>query len=82
MGHLAFGTKCSWALWLLGQKVVGTYGVWDKSLDFPIFLGHIVLGQNVIGKIYLREESVWDNFPRDNHLWDKRYSENPQGTIS
>ena len=42
----------------------GTFGVWDKSLDFQIFLGHMALGQNVIGTIFLRSESVWDNSPR------------------
>ena len=60
----------------------GTFGVWDKSLDFWIFLGHIALGQNVIGTIYLWVEKFWDNSPRDKRYWDKRYWENHQGTIS
>ena len=42
----------------------GTFGVWDKSLDFQIFLGHMALGQNVIGTIYLWAERFWDNSPR------------------
>ena len=33
-----FGTKCSWGLLPLGQNIVGTLGIWDKSLDFLIFL--------------------------------------------
>ena len=76
------GTKCSWDIWLLGQKVFGTFGVWDKSLDFQIFLGHMALGQNVIGTIYLWAARFWDNSPRDKRYWDKRYWENHQGTIS
>ena len=43
----------------------GTFGVWDKSLDFRIFLGHMALGQNVIGTIYPWAESVWDNSPTE-----------------
>ena len=58
------GTKCSWDIWLLGQNVFGTFGFWDKSLYFRIFLGHMALGQNVIGKIYLWAERFWDNSPR------------------
>ena len=73
MGQLAFGTKCSWDFWHLGQFTF----FWDRYA-----LGQKVLGQNVIGTIYLWAESVWDNSPRVNHLWDKRYWENPQGTIS
>ena len=60
----------------------GTFGVWDKSLDFQIFLGHMALGQNVIGTIYLWAERFWDNSPRDKRYWDKRYWENHHGTIS
>ena len=60
----------------------GTFGVWDKSLDFQIFLGHMALGQNVIGTIYLWAARFWDNSPRDKRYWDKRYWENHQGTIS
>ena len=56
--------KGHWDIWLLGQKVFGTFGVWDKSLDFWIFLGHMALGQNVIGTIYLWAERFWDNSPR------------------
>ena len=48
----------------MGQKVAGTFGVWDKSLDFRILLGHMALGQNVIGTIYLWAERFWDNSPR------------------
>ena len=62
------GTKRSWDNNLLGQNVVGTFGFWYNSL---------FLGQICIGTIYLRAENVWDNSPRD-----KRYWENPQGTIS
>ena len=60
----------------------GTFGVWDKSLDFRIFLGHMALGQNVIGTIHLWAERFWDNSPREKRYWDKRYRENHQGTIS
>ena len=51
-------TKCSWDLWPLGQNVGGTFGVWDKSLDF-----RIILGQNVLGTIHLGAKSQWDNSP-------------------
>ena len=82
MGTKDIGTKCSWDIWLLGQKVFGTFGVWDKSLDFWIFLGHMALGQNAIGTIHLWAERLWDNSPWEKRYWDKRYRENHQGTIS
>ena len=82
MGPIAIGTKCSWDIWLLGQNVFGTFGVWDKSLDFGIFLGQKALGQNVSGTILLGGKGQWDNSPRVNHLWDKRHWDNPLGTIS
>ena len=28
------GTKCCWDIWLLGQNVIGTFGIWDNSLFF------------------------------------------------
>ena len=59
------GTKCSWDLLLLGQNVFGTFGVWDKSLDFRIFLGQKALGQNVSGTNYLRGKGQWDKSPSD-----------------
>ena len=65
MGLLALGTKGSWDIWLLGQNVFGTFGFWDKSLDFRIFLEQMALGQNVIGTIYLWAGSVWDNSPTE-----------------
>ena len=82
MGPIAIGTKCSWDLWLLGQNVFGTFGFWDKSLEFGIFLGQKALGQNVSGTILLGGKGQWDNSPRVNHLWDKRHWDNPLGTIS
>ncbi len=60
-----FGTKCSWDLLPLGQNVVGTLGIWDKYLDFLIFLGQKVLGQNVSGTNYLGAKGQWDNSPSD-----------------
>ena len=65
MEHLVFGTKCRWDIWCLGQNVVGTLGVWNKSLDFQIFLGQKALGQNVTGTIHLLTKSHWDNSPSD-----------------
>ena len=66
MGHLDFGTKGSWDLLLLGQNVVGTFGIWDNSLFYgdTYALGQKVLGQNVIGTIHLWAERFWDNSPR------------------
>ena len=62
------GTICSWDLWFLGQNVVGTFGLWDNSLFFGTHmtyaLGQKVLGQNVIGTIYLGAQCQWDNSPR------------------
>ena len=57
------GTKCSWDIQCLGQNVGGTFGVWDKSLDFRIFLGQKALGQNVFGTIHLGAKGQWDNSP-------------------
>ena len=57
------GTKCSWDIQCLGQNVFGTYGFWDKSLDFRIFLGQKALGQNVFGTIHLGAKGQWDNSP-------------------
>ena len=48
------GTKCSWDIWLLGQNVVGTFGIWDNSL----FLGQICIGTKGIGT-----KCHWDNSP-------------------
>ena len=58
IGTKGIGTKCSWDIQCLGQNVSGTFGVWDKSLDFRIFLG-----QNVFGTIHLGAKGQWDNSP-------------------
>ena len=34
VGLFAIGTKCGWDLWLMGQNVFGTFGLWDNSLFF------------------------------------------------
>ena len=59
------GTKCSWDIWLLGQNVVGTFGIWDNSLFFgtdmhwdkkywdKMSLGQFTCGQKVFGTILL-----------------------------
>ena len=62
---MAFGTKCNWNYWSLGQNVFGTFGVWDKSLDFGIFLGQKALRQNVSRTIHLVTESYWDKSLRN-----------------
>ena len=65
MGHLDFGTKGSWDIWLLGQNVVGTFGIWDNSLFFgtdmhwdkrhwdKMSLGQFTCGQKGFGTILL-----------------------------
>ena len=59
------GTKCSWDIWLLGQNVVGTFGIWDNSLFFgtdmhwdkrqwdKMSLGQFTCGQKGFGTILL-----------------------------
>ena len=49
----------------LGPMAIGTKCIWDKSLDFGIFLGQKALGQNVSGTIYLGAKGQWDNSPSD-----------------
>ena len=73
MGPFAFGTKCSWDFWHLGQNVVGTFGIWDNSLFFgtdmhwdkkywdKMSLGQFTCGQKVFGTIHLLSKSHWDN---------------------
>ena len=55
MGHLDFGTKCSWDLLLLGQNVFGTFGLWDK-----MYLGHLVFGTNLCIFRYFWDIWHWD----------------------
>ena len=60
-----FWDTCALGQKALGQNVVGTFGFWDKSLDFRIFLGQKALGQNVIGTIHLGAQCQWDNSSSD-----------------
>ena len=72
MGHLDFGTKGSWDLLLLGQNVVGTFGIWDNSLFFgtdmhwdkrhwdKMSLGQFTCGQKGFGTILLGRSWHWD----------------------
>ena len=55
LGPMVFGTKCSWDFWSLGQFTF----FWDTYA-----LGQKVLGQNVIGTIYLLLTYHWDNSPK------------------
>ena len=63
LGLMAFGTKCIWDFWSLGQISF----FWDTYA-----LGQKVLGQIVSGTNNLRGDGQWDKSPRVNHLWDKR----------
>ena len=64
------GTKCSWDIWLLGQNVVGTFGIWDNSLFFgtdmhwdkrhwdKMSLGQFTCGQKGFGTILLGKKGI------------------------
>ena len=70
MGRLALGTKGSWDIWLLGQNVVGTFGIWDNSLFFgthmhwdkrywdKMSLGQFTCGQKGFGTILLGTKGI------------------------